>query len=484
VKKVLIFVVAVIIGLFISLIIVSETKHSRQIEPIEKVVIPDILSGFEDRLSAAVQIRTISYEDVQLNDTVAFIAFHQFLHNHFPLVHERMHLIKINRFGLLYVLEGSNPDLRPAMFLAHQDVVPIPDSSVWKHPPFSGHNDGAFIWGRGTIDDKGSLLSILEAAELFLQNNGQPQRSLILAFGFDEEINGEFGAKAISGYLEEEGIRPEFILDEGLVLTHGVVPMIEKQVGLIGIAEKGYLTLRLVTEMDGGHSSMPDEENSLSVLAAAITKLNENSFDAHWCEPVMLFMDYLGPEMDFFPRLAFNNRWFFSPIIKQVYLSFAEGRASLRTTTAPTIFRSGVKDNVIPQTSEALVNFRILPGETIENVVVQVKKIINDDRVAIFIYGQPFAPPAPSPISGIGFETIMQSITAQYENAIAVPYLTLGGSDAKHYYNICDNIYRFAPYEMTGEDMSMIHGANEKISIANYRRMIEFYYRMIYMVCN
>lgn len=478
-KRFLIVAAALLAGLFLALVVISETKPSRQLVSDAVGDVPNALPGFEERLSAAIRIRTVSHEDSALNDTAAFIDFQRLLSESFPTVHEKMNLVKINRFGLLYQMEGSDSELKPALFLAHQDVVPIPDSAAWKYPPFSGYNDGAHIWGRGALDDKGSLMGILEATELFLQNNPQPKRGLALAFGFDEEINGEFGAKEISNYLEENGISPEFILDEGLVLTRGIVPMMEKPVGLIGIAEKGYLTLKLQVEMDGGHASTPNKENALSVLAKAVVKLNEHAFDAHWSEPVTLFMDYVAPEMDFFPRLVFNNRWFFGPLIKRVYLGFSEGRASLRTTTAPTLFHSGLKDNVVPQNAEALVNFRILPGETIESVMARVEKTIADARVTISIHGQPFAPPAPSPASGVGFEAIMKSVAAQYEDAVAVPYLMLGGSDAKHYYNICENIYRFAPYEMTAGDMPRIHGTNERISIENYRNMIAFYYRMM-----
>ena len=253
----------------------------------------------------------------------------------------------------------------------------------WTYPPFSGTITDTEIWGRGTIDDKISVIGNLEAVNYLIQEGYQPTRDVFLCFGHDEEIGGVAGALAIVKYLKEKNIRAEFVIDEGLAVTQGLVPGIETDVALVGTAEKGFVTLHLSAEVEGGHSSIPKPEGAIDVISKALVTLKENPFKPELSKPVLDFMTFLGPEMPFTQRMAFANTSLFEPVIFSIYSASPAGNAIIRTTTAPTIIKGGVKENVIPFKASATVNFRTLPGTTGDDVVERVTELLNDERIVI-----------------------------------------------------------------------------------------------------
>lgn len=359
------------------------------------------------------------------------------------------------------------------------DVVPSGDSASWQQPPFKGTIDKEFIWGRGTLDDKIAIIAILEATEKLISENYQPERTIYFAFGHDEEINGMKGAATIAALLNKRGIEAEFVLDEGLAVTNGMVPMIDKPVATVGTSEKGYLTLKLQVQMEGGHSSTPAKETAIDILSKAIERIQENPMGTELTGPVSDFMDYAGPEMPFFAKVIFANRWLFKKIITKIYEGTPAGNAAVRTTIVPVMVNSGVKENVVPQNAEAMLNCRLLPGETIEGVVKHVAKVIDDPRVKIATSGRHILASPVSPATTFGFSSIGKTIHQVYPDAIVSPMIMLGASDAKHYSEVSNNIYRFLPVNVTREDIARIHGLNERISKADFQKSICFYYWLI-----
>lgn len=224
---------------------------STSIEAVDRVDVP---AGAASRLSEAIQIQTISALPDEAVRKARFQAFQAFLEKAYPLVHAALTVEKLNEFGLLYAWKGKNPGLKPILLLSHQDVVPVEEGTEadWTYPPFSGAIEEGFIWGRGAWDDKSTLLASLEALEKMLSEGRQPERTLMLAFGHDEEVGGRQGAGEIAKYLENQGVQFEFVLDEGGVIGKGLVPGVAQPVALIGTAEKGYLTLELSAEGPGG----------------------------------------------------------------------------------------------------------------------------------------------------------------------------------------------------------------------------------------
>ena len=470
-KKIIISLLTILIVIVSILVFNTFSLTSRQVEPksLEKVDIPDAV--FQN-LSRAIQYRTISFSEDAIPDSTAFHGFHQFLADTFPLVHENLSLEKINEYSLLYKWEGSDASKKPIILMSHQDVVPVdqPTLSDWEAGPFEGKITDTHIIGRGTLDDKCSLIALMESVEKLLSESFTPSRTIYLAFGHDEEVGGPKGAAKIAAHLKEKGIHAAMTLDEGGFLSENMIPGIEKDVAMVNLAEKGFASFRLIVETRGGHSSAPPRENTIGMLAQAIVDLENSQLPYKLVEPINYQFEYMGAELPFMKKLAFANPWLFKgSILKGL---------NAHTTTAPTIIEGGVKNNVIPTVAEATINFRILPGETIESVKQHVENTVSDKirvEAAGFLTN-------PSPVSGIdseAFRILEKTIRSVFPEAVVVPGLIGGGTDARYFYEVSDDVYRFYPIRLGPESMSMFHGIDEKISKENYREIIEFTYHLI-----
>jgi carboxypeptidase PM20D1 len=439
------------------------------------------------RLAQAIKIPTITATSSQAFDARRFAQLRHLLETNYPKTHAALKRELINEHALLYRWIGSEPSLKPILLMAHQDVVPVPKetNAAWKHPPFAGVIEGGFIWGRGTLDVKSGLIGIMEAIESLLQEGFQPKRSIYLAFGHDEEIGGRLGAFAIAKQLEAEKTQLEFVLDEGGCITEGLIPGVESPVALIGIAEKGFVSLEFTVMASGGHSSMPPKALAIEIMSRAITGLYDHPFEDHMAQS-LLFFDYVGPKMPFAKRIIFANSWLFKPLIRSKLSQSKAMNASIRTTIAPTIFHSGVKDNVLPSSAMAVVNFRIAPGDTIKSVIEYVRNTINDERIKIKIHGQAgktFAsePSEVSPVDTASFSLIRNSIraVAQDPEMVIAPYLVVGATDARYFRALSPNIYRFLFNRLGAVDLKRIHGVNERISVEDFSQTIRFYYQIM-----
>jgi carboxypeptidase PM20D1 len=477
-KKVFRIVSGLIVVLLIIIIIKTITFKSLQIKS-ELAILPVFGNESVSNLSKAITFPTISNAINVPVDTIAFKGYLNFLSEAYPLINSKLKKEIFSCFSLLYKWEGKNSALKPVILTAHMDVVPAVGIDSWTHPPFSGANDGTYIWGRGTLDDKAEMISILEAVEKLLSEDYQPERTVYLAFGHDEEIMGLRGAAVMAAALKDRGVEAEFVLDEGSFVLIGLVPMISSPVALIGTSEKGYLSVSITVEMEGGHSAYPAKETAITVLTKALNSISNNQMDARISEPVNDFIRYIGPEMPFYAKAIFANRWLFNGIILNIYKGSRTSNALVRTTTAPTILNAGVKDNVIPTKAEAVINFRILPGETASDVMRHLKTVIADDRVkASMLEG--FNEPSPvSPVDVYGFETILKTIRQVYPEALVAPSLMIAASDSRKYINVSKNIYNFAPIIVKPEDLARAHGIDERNKIEDFTRGIGFYYLLI-----
>ncbi len=456
------------------------TSRQTEAAPVAGIAVDE--AAVAQRLGEAIRFQTISSQNAADFDGKPFLALHEFLARTFPKVYASLEHEVVSDYSLLFTWKGSDPSQKPILLMAHQDVVPVaPDTEKeWTHPAFDGTVADGFIWGRGTLDDKGSLMAILESVESLLSEGYQPKRTVYLAFGHDEEVGGGMGAPKISALLESRGVKLDFVLDEGSGIVEGVVPGVSRPVGAIAIGEKGYLSLELSVETEGGHSSTPPQHTAIGILAAAIARLEAHPFPAH-LQYTAQFFSYVGPEMSFPYRMIFANLWLTGPLVKVLMGANPEVNASIRTTTAATIFKAGFKENVLPSKAEAVVNFRILPGDTVASVTERVKKTIHDARVKI---KPPHKPTEPSPVSdpnapnyGVLLRTIRETLS-EY-NPVLSPFIDLGATDSRHYCPICENVYRFVPVKLDAADMKRMHGVNERVSTHVYAGMIKFYAQMI-----
>lgn len=480
-KKLLLTLLAVLLLFIAYLLFNTFTFKSKQlaVAPIEKVAIGEqAIKNFSESL----QIKTVSPENLKDFDSVAFFKLREFIQIKYPLTDSLLTKKTFNEFSYLYKWEGSDTSLKPIILLAHTDVVPVIKENLpfWREAPFSGLIKNDTVYGRGAIDDKNSVFGILESVEMLLKQGFKPKRTVYLAFGHDEEIGGKLGAQAMAKYLKEQGVKAKFILDEGGNITQGLIPDVQKDVALIGIAEKGYVSLKLTAKIEGGHSSMPAKETAIDVLGTAISKLKSEPFPAKISDPIKGFIEYIGPEMPFVNKMVFANSNIFGSVITGIYEKSATGNALVRTTTAPTIFKSGVKDNVIPQFAYATVNFRVLPGDTIENIIAHVTQVVNDGRIQVDSYDN-FGTEASkvSPINSFGFITVQKTINEIYPNTLVSPYLVIGGTDARHYGEISDNIYRFSPAKINQGNVKTFHGINERLPVDDFKDAVRFYMQII-----
>lgn len=477
-KKILRLLLVLMVVLIIVIVVKTISFRTMQVQ-VEPATLAPFGNESVSNLSKAITFPTISYEIDLPIDTLSFKKFNRFIYETYPLIHLNLKKEVFSEFSLLYTWEGTNPSLKPIILLAHMDVVPAGETKDWEKPPFSGENDGTFVWGRGTLDDKVSMIAILEAAEKLLSENFRPERTVYFAFGHDEEILGSKGARIISSALEERGVEAEFILDEGLTILKGIVPMINQPVALIGTSEKGYLSVKQSVEMDGGHSSLPGKESSITVLNKALQNVINKQPEAKITEPINDFIRHVGPEMPFYAKVIFANQWLFKGIILKIYTGSNAGNAIVQTTTSPTIIKAGLKDNVIPTRAEAVVNFRILPEETSADMLQHLKNVVDDERVKMSVFGQVEEPSPVSSINTAGFEILSRTIRQVYPDVIIAPSLATGATDSRHYENICRNIYKFLPVVLYQEDLARIHGLNERIRIEDFMNGIGFYYQLM-----
>lgn len=439
-------------------------------------------------LSAAIPFQTISWEgggndDQKKATQLAFDGFHAYLEKIFAQVYAQLDHEVVGANNLLFTWKGSDSSLKPMLMTGHQDVVPVEagTESKWTHPPFSGEIAEGFIWGRGTMDDKVTVVGVLEAVDTLLSAGFQPKRTVYLAFGQDEEIGGLHGAEQIGELLKSRGVEIEFLQDEGGLITKGMVPGVPAPVAVIGTSEKGYLSLVLSVDMEGGHSSMPPKESSIGILSEAVHRVETHPMPAHVHGPVGEFLEYSAGGAQFPLNAVFKNLWLFGPVMERILAGSSDTNALLRTTAAPTIFRAGTKDNIMPSEAEAVVNFRILPGDSIASVTEHVREVIHDPRIKIKpIGGEPPAEPSKqcSPDSP-NFKRLQRTVVQIYPEAISVPFVYIAASDTKHYAPITKDVYRFLPILAETSDLDRIHGTNERIGLENFAKAIRYYAQLI-----
>lgn len=438
--------------------------------------------GAVRRLSEALQIITLSADGTAAS-LVPFDQLHGRLAQWFPNVHAAMPPERVNGAALLFVLEGSQ-DCPALLLAAHQDVVPVEPGTEadWRHPPYSGAIEEGAVWGRGAIDDKSSMLAILEALEALLAEGFRPRCPLLLAFGHDEEVGGRQGAASIAALLAARQVRVAAVLDEGGAITSGLVPGSDLPLASIGVAEKGYLSLQLTAQAEGGHSSMPPSRTAIGRLASAVALL-EAERPAPRLSPVLREMlARIAPHAAPGLRVALANLWLFEPLVVARLAQSPTTDATLRTTTAPTLLRAGIKDNILPQQAEAVVNFRIQPGDSVDAVTERVRRMAAEFDVQVGpVAGFAGEPSAAADWNAPLFRQIEHSLRAVSEEPalLVAPYVTSGATDARHYAALTPQLFRFAPMRLDAGLMASFHGSNERIPIVEYRRMLRFYWHLL-----
>lgn len=469
---------ALLFGLLLAIVGVRTWQvESRQMrtEPVE----PSVSAEAPAHLADALRQRTLTAQNPAAFDSAAFRALYDTFGQAFPRVHQTLDTAHVNGLSRLYTWKGKDPSRDPIVLMAHVDVVPVEDSAAWRHPPFSGRIADGHIWGRGALDDKASAVGILEAIETLLKRGVTPHRTVHVALGHDEEVGGRRGGKALAERITDGGVSPALVLDEGGAVTRGVLPGLDDPLAVVGVAGKGYLSLELTASGPGGHSSVPPNQTSVDALTEALSRLRDRPLPARLSGVAGTMFDYLAPEMDLPMRALLANRWLTAPALRWVLSRQPPTRAAIRTTTAPTRLAAGVKDNVIPTTARAVVNFRVLPSQSIQSVIDHVRSTVDGLPIETEVL-RSHKPPTVSRVDTPAFRTLQRTIgQVTADSVVVAPYLVPGRTDSGYYAKHSDAVYRFVPYQLGPGDESRIHGPNERIAVEDYRSVVRFYMQII-----
>jgi carboxypeptidase PM20D1 len=483
IKRILLSLLALLLLLVAAVVANTLRQGSRQLDvpPAEPLAVDG--KGVAETLAASLRFRTVSsYDDPRLNAD-QFLALHAYLQQRFPKTHAALKREVVGGLSLLYTWQGSDAGAKPILLMAHQDVVPIAPGTeaTWQAVPFAGEVKDGFVWGRGAWDDKANLIAQMEAVEMLLAAGFQPRQTVYLAFGADEEVGGQRGAFEIAKLLQSRGVRLDFIIDEGLLITEGILPGLDKPAALIGIAEKGYLSVALKVPATPGHSSMPPPkgQTAIAMMSEALRRLDDQQLPAAMRGVAREMFETVAPEMSGFNRFALTNLWLFGPLVQAQLEKGASTNAMLRTTTALTVFHSGNKDNVIPGQAEATVNFRLLPGDTREHVMQHVKDTVANPRFELTALPFSSEPSPVTPTRSDSYQLIGRTVRSLFPGTIVSPGLMVGATDSRHFTAISDHIYRFSPVRARAQDLPRFHGTDERIAIDNLAELVRFYHQLL-----
>lgn len=482
-KGLLKFGLAAVVLLAVVVAVNTFRHGSRQLQVTAVAPLAVDAKAAGESLAEAIRARTVSSaEDAQLNAD-QFAALHSHLAQRYPRVHASLKREVVGGLSLLYTWQGSDDKAAPIALMAHQDVVPIARGTEgdWQAEPFGGATKDGFVWGRGAWDDKANLIAELEAAEALLAGGFKPKRTIYFIFGADEEVGGERGAKQIAKLLQERGVKLDFVIDEGMLITEGIMPGLKAPAALIGVAEKGYLSLKLEVKATPGHSSMPPAPgvSAIAQLSQALARLDAQPMPAAVSGVAADMFDTVAPEFEGFNRVALSNRWLFGPVLQGQLEKSASTNAMLRTTTALTIVSGGNKDNVLPGRAEGVVNFRILPGDTQASVMEHVKRVIGNDHITVSALPGNSEPSKVAPTDGSGYRAVNRALRELFPGTIVAPGLMLGATDARHFEPLSQQVLRFSPVRAKPEDLARFHGTNERIALDNLAELIRFYHHLL-----
>lgn len=483
IKRGLIGLAVLVAGLAAVVLVrtVQLSYESSGVNPVERPGFDE--EGALDRLSAAVQIPTISFQDSTDMSDEAFEGFVDFMEQSYPRVHDALDRERVGRNGytLLYRWEGQDTTQAPIMLMGHYDVVPVEEGTrqEWEHPPFGGERADGYLWGRGTLDDKSGTLSMFEAAEYLIGTGYQPEQTVYLAANHDEEIGGRRGAARVAALLEERGVELDYLVDEGMPVAEEVLRGVESPLAMIGVAEKGSLTLRLEVVREGGHASMPPRQTAIGELASAVHRLKENPMPGRFGDLLRQSFEPLSSELSFVYRMGLANLWLFRPLIESRLSAVPHTNAAMRTTIAPTIFRAGMKTNVLPAHAETIINFRIHPRDSVEAVVDHVRSTIDNPTVEVHRLDGAREASFVSDIQKESYQRFKRSIWETFGEIPVAPSMFVAATDSRHFHALTRDIYRFRPIRARPSDRTRLHGTDERIAIDNYLEMIHFQIRLL-----
>lgn len=473
----ILWIVLALLVIFIGILVVRALMFKPLPKPqvaAESIDIDE--AGALERFSAMIRLKTVSSLDADKEFPEEFEKFRDLLKTAYPHVTAACPREEIGKRGMLYRWKGKS-DQSPSVLMAHYDVVPVEGQS-WQEDPFGAVVKDGELWGRGTLDTKGTLHGIMEAAELLIQQGYVPDNDVYFAFGGNEEIFGTDQVDIVAE-LDKRGIRPAFVLDEGGAIVDNVFPGVKQSAAVIGIAEKGTVCVDVIAKGKGGHASAPPKKQALGVLAKALCRLQDNPMPFTLTKSSLEMFNVMGRESSFPFRLIFANLWCMAPLLNLVCKeSGGELNALVRTTCALTRANGSQAYNVLPTDATAGINLRLISGDTIDAAMARMTHIINDDRVSLkLVSGE--NPCTVSQTMDEPWQRLSEAILAAYPGVLVSPYLMLAGSDSRHYCKISEHVYRFSAMPLSKAQRGLIHNADERIPVSHLKGTINFFAQVL-----
>jgi carboxypeptidase PM20D1 len=428
-------------------------------------------AGLESALASLIRVPTVSrFEETDI-DPEPFAAFPEALALAFPVACARFARHEAGPRAILYEWAGS--DGGAAILASHWDVVPPGDG--WTVDPFGGELRDGFIYGRGAQDTKLTIAGTLAAAESLLAEGFVPRRSIYFAFGGDEEIGGRQGAASIAAKLASMGVHADLIVDEGGPVAIDAVPFARGPLALVGVAEKGYADVIVEAPGSGGHASMPPKRIATVDLAKAVVRLSRRPFPARSTRTLARMLAALSSLTPFPARAFLASPKACFPLLARILSSRSATDALVRTSTAVTMLSGSGKENVLPERASAVVNARILPGETVGSTLGRISRVVAPLVARVAPGGYACDPSEETEASGPDWDLISYAIGRAFPEATPIPYLFCAGTDTKHYRGLARSTFRFSPMAQDPAEIARIHAADERISVGNLRRCALFY---------
>lgn len=429
-----------------------------------------------ERLSRMIQLPTVSAE-LGERGPEPFERFVALLAELYPLVHAELERERPVEHGLLFRWKGRSPQ-HPAILMAHYDVVPVDETDPWTYPPFEGRIADGWVHGRGALDDKGPLLVILEAVENLLSHGFVPARDVYLCFGGNEETYGA-AARELARILHERGVLPWIVVDEGGAVVEAPLPFVTGRAAMIGVGEKGALTIELSARGEGGHASAPPALTAVRRVSRAVSRLGPRTFRPRTPPAISRMLSQLSAQAQGPARLLLRALAAVPPLTARVFAALGgEAAALVRTTVAATMQAGGTAANVIPSQASATLNLRVALGETTSDAVARVRRSIRDPLVRIEVV-EASEPSPESATDNAQFALLADALDAAYPGVPAVPYVMMAATDSRHFHRYAPAVYRFAPLEMSNAQRAAIHGVDESVEIASLERGEVFHRALI-----
>ncbi|GHV94418.1 peptidase M20 [Spirochaetia bacterium] len=445
---------------------------------------------FIERFREAVKIPTWWPAGAQPGDAAAeapLLRFQEFLVARYPAFHQAAERRVLSPYSVVYRWPGADSSAAPnksgpVLFLAHYDVVPA-ETEKWTVDPFGAEVKDGFIYGRGTLDMKDTLISLMEAAEQLCAGGFKPRRDIWFAFGGDEERSGSLGAMETAKWFANLKIGFDWILDEGTPIGENQIKGIDSPLALVSIEEKGFLSLDLTVTQKPGHASRPPKVQAVAVLARALCRIAKKPFPFKLVPTVEHFFRQAGKLSGGVQGLVMRHARLLGPLFFRAVASNPTIVSMLRTTVAMTQLEGSAADNVMPSEARAVINLRLLQPWTIERAIAFIKKAINDERVTVSIHGLGADPAPANPAyrdsERPGWKELAAALETAWPGVAMTMFIMVATTDSRHYKELSGSIFRFSPYKLNPADMSGIHGHDERISEENLRRGLQFYTKLL-----